>query len=145
MGQWKSSLSCKTYFQKSLRSNFIIPKKLNINIFSEVARNINSSEWIVFNWLNNFLKKKTLRNIITKIVHKTFFCWCYINKIIPNSASFVLLATSYLSSNRFCSNISTNCSCTPFRQVKTENRIMENYVHIYTICRVVEFKRCYWL
>ena len=49
---------------------------------------------------------------------------------IPNYAYFLLFATLYLSSNRFCSNVSTNCFCTPFPDLKIENAQQEKYLHI---------------
>ena len=68
-----------------------------------------------------FIKKKILRNVLTKRVHDTDILLRVCIDSIPNSSSFLSLATSYFSSNRISSNVHTNYFCIPLFEVKTDN------------------------
>ena len=80
-----------------------------------------SAEYTVFVFLNNFsgkedflkcMYKKRPRNIFLLMVHMSY---------IPNSSSFLSLATSYFKPNRFYLNVCTNHFCTSLLKVKTDN------------------------
>ena len=74
-----------------------------------------------------FLKNNILCNARTKRVHEKCFNLKARTNFIPNSASFVSLATSYFSANRLCSNVRADYFCTLLLEVKTENK---SYIHV---------------
>ena len=68
-------------------------------MFSEVARKINSSEYAIFFGIILFMIKKIFCNVRTKIVNETYFLLMVRANDISSSASVVPLDTWYLSSN----------------------------------------------
>ena len=57
---------------------------------------INFSDYIVFHWLLSFSENNILFNVRTNRVHETYFLSKVRTDSIPNSSSFVSLATVYL-------------------------------------------------
>ena len=75
-----------------------------------------------------------LKNKIFEIYVQKYFINIFLLKLptnsIPNSASFVSLATLYFISNRFCLNVCANYFFTLLLKVKTDDKQQEKYLHI---------------
>ena len=69
-------------------------------------------------------------NVHTKRVYETDVVFNVHTDYIPNSSSFVSMATLYFSSNRVSSNVRTNYFCIPLFDVRTDNTQQEKYLHI---------------
>ena len=73
-------------------------------------------------------KRSFFTNVRTKRVHSYFLLKLRTDSI-PDSPSFVSLATSYFSSNIISSNVCTNFFCTDFFEVRTDNTQHEIYLY----------------
>ena len=77
-----------------------------------------------------FLKYNIVLNARTEEVHETDVLLKASTDSIPNSSSFVSLATLYFSSNIISLNVHTNYFCTWLFEVIIDNTQQEKYLHI---------------